>query len=114
MYAAWIDDLARSLGYGTCSLKNARALVEMLCGLLNARFCGVFWRIGGANGAEAAAGHWVAASHIPSAGDWRTHVWFFKDSMAPAAKKQTTDEVLSNLETAVRGGAEFRAGIDPL
>ena len=43
-------------------------------------------------------------------GDWRTHVWFFKDSMAPAAKEQTTDEVLANLETAVRGGGvEFRA-----
>ena len=44
----------------------------------------------------------------------RTHVRFFKDSMAPAAKKQTTDEVLANLETAVRRGAEFRAVVDLL
>jgi len=60
---------------------------------------------------DLAVGHWVAASHIPSAG---AYVWYFKDSMAATAKKQTTDEVLANLANVVRCGAEFSAVVDLL
>ena len=91
------------------SLGDAPKLVEMLCGLLNERFCGMLWRIGGANGAEAATGHWVAASRIPSAAKWRSHAWYFKDSMAAAAVQETTDQILARVDAAGRSDAAVYA-----
>ena len=96
------------------SLGDAPRLIEMLCGLLNERFCGMLWRIGGASGAEAAAGHWVAASRIPSVAKWRSHVWYFKDSMRAAAVQETTDQILARLDAAGRSGAAVYAVADML
>ena len=92
------------------SLGDAPKLVEMLCGLLNERFCGMLWRIGGANGAEAATGHWVSASHIPSVAR-RSRVWYFKDSMCAAAVQETTDQILARVDAAGRSGAAVYAVI---
>ena len=95
---------------GECG--HARALVETLCLLANARVCGVVWRLGGAIGAATSSGHWVAASHIPSIRDWRTHQWFFKDSLRNDAVAKSTEEILLELDTAERRRADFYVIVD--
>ena len=49
--------------------------------------------------------------HIPSVAKWRSHVWYFKDSMCAAAVQETTDQILARVDAAGRSGAAVYAVI---
>jgi hypothetical protein len=119
---AVLGEQARMHNYGTYRLSmeeigqcgHARALVEMLCLVSNERVCGAVWRLGGAIGADAATGHWVGASHIPSVDNWRLHKWAYKDSLSSTAQTMTTEQILNRLDKAETNRADFFVVVDLL
>jgi hypothetical protein len=98
--------------FGECG--HARALVETLCTLLNARVCGVIWREGSLvdGSATSSYGHWLAASHLPNLGDWRSRKWAYKDSLRSDVPIWSTEQVLQRLDDAERKRFELFVVVD--
>ena len=60
----------------------------------------------------ASRGHWVGASYIFGTGDWSTHRWVFKDSVAKQPRDMPLSEVLAVLDDAEKEKRESSVVID--
>ncbi|KAJ1445867.1 hypothetical protein M885DRAFT_625781 [Pelagophyceae sp. CCMP2097] len=63
-------------------------------------------------GANPQSGHWLAASHIPTLGTWRTHKWVFKDSLRRDPIIMNSDGILNILDAAEKVCADFFVVVD--